>query len=359
GEENKEEIEELLHYMRVVNAFKGYRKSCLRQLDRCEENFRKLPESHQRMLPAHLRKIEDAKVCVDVNAALINEITSYCSNMFENRQYKELENYTVKHTSFDLDKVKSTLKQIVRDWSADGARERDLCYQPIIDEILVRKPPNTDEVNSVSVLVPGCGLGRLAWEFARRGYFSQGNEFSFYMLFTSHFIINRTQGDNETDFHQYTVHPWVDQRCNNLSWDHAVKAVKFPDVNPGVLAYKNRFSIAAGDFLDIYTQADSWDSVATCYFIDTAHNVISYIERIYHILKSGGVWVNLGPLLYHFYGISNEPSVELSYEEVLDVVEKVGFRIKKNEFLTGMYTSNPESMLKYEYTCAFLVAEKP
>lgn len=40
--------------------------------------------------------------------------------------------------------------------------------------------------------------------------------------------------------------------------------------------------------------SDSWDCVATCFFIDTAHNVIEYVETIWKILKPGGVWINLG-----------------------------------------------------------------
>lgn len=43
---------------------------------------------------------------------------------------------------------------------------------------------------------------------------------------------------------------------------------------------------------------DSWDCVATCFFIDTAHNVIEYVERIWKILKPGGVWINLGESIY-------------------------------------------------------------
>ena len=42
----------------------------------------------------------------------------------------------------------------------------------------------------VSILVPGAGLGRLAHEFAQRGYSCQGNEFSMYMLLASNFILN-------------------------------------------------------------------------------------------------------------------------------------------------------------------------
>ena len=43
----------------------------------------------------------------------------------------------------------------------------------------------------VSVLVPGAGLGRLAFEIARRGYTCQGNEFSLFMLFASNFVLNK------------------------------------------------------------------------------------------------------------------------------------------------------------------------
>lgn len=39
-------------------------------------------------------------------------------------------------SEFDMDKVKGTLKQVVRDWSSDGAAERQQCYQPVIDQII-------------------------------------------------------------------------------------------------------------------------------------------------------------------------------------------------------------------------------
>jgi len=43
----------------------------------------------------------------------------------------------------------------------------------------------------VQILVPGAGLGRLSWEFARLGYACQGNEVSLYMLIASHFVLNK------------------------------------------------------------------------------------------------------------------------------------------------------------------------
>ena len=39
---------------------------------------------------------------------------------------------------------------------------------------------------------------------------------------------------------------------------------------------------------------DYWDSICTVYFIDTASNILAYVEMIYNILKPGGYWINLG-----------------------------------------------------------------
>lgn len=40
----------------------------------------------------------------------------------------------------DQEKVQATIKQLVRDWSVEGAEERKACYQPIVDEILHQFP---------------------------------------------------------------------------------------------------------------------------------------------------------------------------------------------------------------------------
>ena len=52
-----------------------------------------------------------------------------------------------------------------RDWSLEGAPERDKCYQPILSLVEQYYP----DQEGVSVLVPGAGLGRLAFDFASRG----------------------------------------------------------------------------------------------------------------------------------------------------------------------------------------------
>lgn len=78
-----------------------------------------------------------------------------------------------------------------------------------------------------------------------------------------------------------------------------------------------------------------WDCVATCFFIDTAHNVLDYIETIWNILKPGGVWINLGKLqILHNHFQSN---VICKWKaENTHVVESVLYLISKVHFFTIM-----------------------
>lgn len=71
----------------------------------------------------------------------------------------------------------------------------------------------------------------------------------------------------------------------------------------------------------------------TCFFIDAAPNVIQYMEAFERMLKPGGYWINLGPLLYHWQDASGDSderfgqSIELSYDEIKHVMGTYNFRI--------------------------------
>lgn len=81
---------------------------------------------------------------------------------------------------------------------------------------------------------------------------------------------------------------------------------------------------------------------------------------IFRILKPGGIWVNLGPLLYHFSDIQGENSIEPTFENLELIIKMVGFEFLRCQ--TGMrtkYAQNPQSMLKSEYESLFWVCRKP
>ncbi|VDN15945.1 unnamed protein product [Dibothriocephalus latus] len=70
--------------------------------------------------------------------------------------------------------------------------------------------------------------------------------------------------------------------------------------------------------------------------------------------------VLLGPLLYHFADVPGQDSIELSYSEVREAAELIGFEILKEEQdLPSTYTQDPKSMLQYHYKCVLTIFRKP
>lgn len=50
-----------------------------------------------------------------------------------------------------------------------------------------------------------------------------------------------------------------------------------------------QFYTSKSKFYFYFQFAGVWDAVVTCFFLDTAHNIVEYIEIISRILKDGGV----------------------------------------------------------------------
>ena len=289
----------------------------------------------------------------------------------------------------DIDKARSTIRQLYRDWSHEGSAERKACYDPVIQDVVKafwlapRKP-------DVKILVPGAGLGRLVFELCRRGYTVEGNEISYHQLIASNWVLNHTVKGQ-----QFDLYPFALDFSNVVSRDHQLKKVNVPDVHPGTALddifgrttsnAADRMSMTAADFVILYGDEEHknmFNAVVTVYFIDTAPNLIRYIETIRNCLQDGGLWINLGPLLWHFAdrapssseenhskrvggprertGIEEPGAFELTDEEVLALVEKAGFDIEKREIRDGGvgYIQNPESMLQNTYRTSHWIAKK-
>lgn len=85
----------------------------------------------------------------------------------------------------------------------------------------------------------------------------------------------------------FRVYPWATQYVNTMAAADVTRVSTFPDLDPSSLPRHAQFSMAAGDFLEVYTEPNTWDCVATCFFIDCANNICSFVETIFKILKSG------------------------------------------------------------------------
>ncbi|XP_066912263.1 carnosine N-methyltransferase-like [Clytia hemisphaerica] len=358
GKSQEEEVsaEELerKHFQHVINVFMAYKKFSVVQIERKRKCLLNLPKHHQAMIPTQFERIKDWQEALDTNQSFLSKIVEYTKGMFVNSNLEGSDDSSP-ITSDDIDRVRTTIKQCVRDWSIEGAEERNNTYKLITDE-LIRLFPVVANRKHIDILVPGAGLGRLMHDIARLGFCCQGNEFSLYMLFASNYILN-TCGSQSMD----TILPWLHQTVNVVSNDDQTRGVSIPDINPQDLDGNCNFSMAAGDFLEVYREPSCWNVVAMSFFLDTAHNVIEYIERAHYILKPGGYLIHLGPLLYHFAGMEKEQSIELTYDEVKHVmINHFNFKLIKEELgVKSSYIRNVRSMFTVVYNCAFLVLQKP
>lgn len=349
------------------------------------QSFYALPQAQWQLLAqppiCYLETLSAVDDAIDANARLAEAIVATVQSSFPITKDAKLWQGTA--TSNDVEKARSTLRQFWRDWSADGAGERDACLWPIINDMVAERSSRTDIKEGFSVLVPGAGLARLVYELCSSGFSVEGNEISYHQLLASNYILNHTPGAES-----HTIYPWIHTFSNHLTRKTHLEHVRIPDVHPGTQLAQlgdtaGDMSMTASDFILLYGQAeyqDMFDAVATCFFIDTAPNIIRYIETISNCLKSGGIWSNLGPLLWHFEndppgknditaksetkgldsaGIADPGSVELTNDEVLALIEHFGFVIeRKEDGIKAGYIQDPRSMLQSTYHVSHWVARK-
>ena len=353
------EVDELLeeqHFQHVKDAFFFYHSSAQQQLDRRQNSYDSLPQNHKDLIPTLKNRLIETRRAIDENYKLVRNIIKSTNGMFSNSPIGNL-NKKISYkplSSNDMSRVQTTLKQLVRDWSEEGKNERDQSYGPILNELEELYPSTLFNRSNIFVVVPGAGLGRLMFDIADRGFNCQGNEFSMYMLFASNFMLNVCK-----EVESYHFYPWIHDTCNVLSNNDQLRVVRIPDVCPSIQGRDLNFSMAAGDFLDVYSSDSELDCCVMCFFLDTAHNPIIYINKVYEILKPGGYWINFGPLLYHFSDTIGEMSVELTYDELMNVILSKFTLIKESIGLKAGYVQNCKSMMKTEYECVFFVVQKP
>lgn len=329
-----------------------------------QTSYNKLGRAHKRLgnKIGYQAKLDKLKVVTDLNATITDEIADLASKQF---------NLKVDSAgSGDLGRVRESLKHFIRDWSQEGANERQRIFQPILN--VLQRVDHTER-KGLKVLVPGSGLGRLAWEISQMGFDTTANELSFFMNLALRFLLSpeTTPGKNEHVLRPYAH--WFSHQRNN---DSLFRAVPFPDAVPRITS---NFHLAETDFLslrvpprDPSTQSSFWlntklqgyDYIVTLFFIDTSLNVLATMEHIYALLRPGGMWINLGPLLWTSGGPAK---LELSLEEVLLAAEEMGFIIQDGssddvvmarKTIDCEYTGDLNAMMRWTYKTEFWVATK-
>jgi len=161
---------------------------------------------------------------------------------------------------------------------------------------------------------------------------------------------------------KFEIFPYAHQTNNVVKNGDTLVGLTIPDIAPTSLPENSNMSMVAGEFNEIYRTEDHltmWDVVATSFFIDTAKNVLDYVETIHKILKPGGLWINIGPLLYHFSQVQGEVSIELTFQELCEVISLQGFEFLKQQIgIHCDYTNNQRSMIQTHYNAGFFVCRR-
>jgi len=184
---------------------------------------------------------------------------------------------------------------------------------------------------------------------------------------------------------QHTVHPYAHWFSHQRTNDSQFRAVKFPDVVPRL---SPKLHLVEADFLSLTVPSPissanavpdphnefwlkrsavsahspllGYSYIITLFFLDTSLNAFATIQHIHSLLRPGGSWINLGPLLWTG---GSQAAVELSLEEVLACVEDVGFVIegddvKRRRTVECEYTRDKNAMMRWIYEAEFWVARK-
>ena len=168
--------------------------------------------------------------------------------------------------------------------------------------------------------------------------------------------------DTTTRPNQHVLQPYASWFSHQRATDTLFRTITFPDVVPRL---SPRLTLAERDFLSLRPppETDGFDAIVTLFFIDTSLNIIETLEHIHRLLRPGGRWINLGPLLWTSGG---EAALELSLEEVLALADKVGFDVAgpdgpprtARRTVECEYTADKTAMMKWLYQAEFWVGTK-
>ena len=146
----------------AFRSFQAYPATATSEGNSYRSKLNTLRGAHKRLAieVGYPSKIESFRRASEANTRLTRTICRVAKAEFP-------EIHTAGPTSAqDIGRVRESLKHLVRDWSAQGKRERDVIFTPILEQL--DKIPK-DKRATYRVLVPGAGLGRLAWEIASMG----------------------------------------------------------------------------------------------------------------------------------------------------------------------------------------------
>lgn len=234
-------------------------------------------------------------------------------------------------------KVVELLEHLVRDWSSSSKRSRDQLFNPVLNAL---KKYSTGD----NVFLPGAGLSRLAYECCKLGYNATAMDMSAVMYLGSRYMINSSTSNS------FTVYPYVNEFSHVVSAAHQLEGEQIHP--PGEIIKKQKKPhLLIGDFT---THRETYDSVITLFFLDTAQNILQYMDNLSKLTKKGGIWINYGPMKY-----GTGACMELTMEELKFCINNSPeWEIIEEWTGTNTYQGHPESLWQAHYRIHGWVARR-
>ena len=336
---------EIYEFSDLIWTLSHYRECCLARLGELSESDVRSPD-----------ELHQLKQAVNCNANLFEYLAYKAPTIFGHTPPGQIvqTRSTNEIDTSDLHQLMLALKSAARDWTAIGDAERLQTYEPVNETLREFLPRGS------KILVPGAGLCRLAVEIASSDYVAYANENAFIMLVMSHIAFRHKREFRIFPFlHQISgLENFNDALISDVFPKYDVRDESHPDavVDPNLLLEQQRLVLMAGDIDGLKSTMSYFDGVVTCFFIDVVSDVYQLIQLIYQILKPGGFWINLGPLMMH--RADDDFFAKASFNDINKMAQKIGFNVIKESRIDTTYVENPRNNIKTTYRCQLLVSQK-
>lgn len=324
---------ELLSAMKSLDAYLKNSKNVNARRSRL---FKMLSWRQQKMCEdaGYLEKLKQIDHCIDKNQKIMDDLI-YCAKANYGLTYRDFAlldaEKQLPNTSSTNYRVVEALTHFVRDWSDQGALERE----PILDFVkseLQRVIPK-EEAADTCVVIPGSGLGRVAHEVASFMDFGAvyAVEFSGLMHACNQYVYLKK---NATNFYPY-VHSCLNF-IKSLS-QFRERSLPTPEQPSNLTLLLDDFRYFTIPNRDRYKNV----VVVSVFFVDTAENFMDYLDVISQLTSpskrnpvKNGYWINVGPLKY-----GTAAQVELTVEEIQVLRKRMGWLDSK--VVNTLHTKDP------------------
>ncbi|KAL1519205.1 hypothetical protein AB1Y20_003465 [Prymnesium parvum] len=233
-------------------------------------------------------------------------------------------------------------RQLANEWTGEGSVSLGALRRRLCGLAAAHSP--------ASVLVPGCGMARLAWELARALPHARvlALDASEAQVGAARAML-RCAAPAAVRFH-----PFLDEPRNALHARGRAAALDAPDVAPA--AEGGGLRLERADFFEWARGAPPQvECVVTCFFLDCLQDPVAAVEAVRDALAPGGLWLFAGPLAYHHW-----PQLSPPVEHLLTLAAEVGLPpVGAPELIHAPYVGAP-GILRHDadYTAAVWACRK-